>query len=42
MTIGFGISHNDTIHIILVQFIRQYKFHIIQTKGSHEVMICNK
>jgi hypothetical protein len=34
MTIGSGISHNNTIHIIQVQVILLYKCHKIQTKGS--------
>jgi hypothetical protein len=29
-SIGCGISHNKTIHIIQVQFIPLYRFHIIQ------------
>jgi hypothetical protein len=37
--IGCGISHNNTIHIIQVQFILLQRFHIIQTKGSHKVVI---
>jgi hypothetical protein len=37
MTIGCGISHNNTVHIIQVQFILLYRFHVIQIKDSHKV-----
>jgi hypothetical protein len=37
-----GISHNNTIHIIQVQFILLYKCHIIQAKGSHKAVISYK
>jgi hypothetical protein len=41
-SVGCGISHNNTIHIIQVQFILLYKCHMIQTKGSHKVVISYK
>jgi hypothetical protein len=42
MTVGCGIRHNNTIHIIQAQVILLYKCHKIQTKGSHKVEISYK